>query len=111
MISDDRVVTVHRVAAAAEIDIFAVGFQQIIGAVVDTFVGNHGTVFIPFSGVIEDNIQDNLDPVLMQFSDSVFQFVRFHTERSRSSVPGLGREKAQGRIAPVIAEIFAERIF
>ena len=110
MISDDRVVTVHRVAAAAEIEIFPVGIQQIVGSVVDTLVRDHRTVFIAFRSVIEYDIEYDLDPVLVQLSDRVLQLVRFHAERSRGAVPCLGCEEAQRRISPVIAEILAARI-
>ena len=54
--------------------------QQIIGAVVDAAEGDHRAVFIALGGVIEYDIQNDLDPVPVELPDQIFQLIGLQTD-------------------------------
>ena len=55
---------IQRIAAAAEILIKRriVGFQPVIAGIVDAAKADGRAVFIRFGGVVEDNVENDLNP-------------------------------------------------
>ena len=95
MVSDHGIVAVHRISAAAEIIVAAFGCQQVVGPVVDSFVGDCRTVFVPLCGVIENNVENDRDSVFMEFFDQTLKLICFHSEGTRCRVAGLGSKETQ----------------
>ena len=94
MISDYSIVTVHCVAAAAEIIVPALGSEQIIRPVVDTLIGDNRAVLVALCGVIENYIKNNLYAVFVKHFDKVFELICFHTYRCRCGIACLRSKEA-----------------
>lgn len=62
-VPDHRIVAVHGIPAAAEIQVPALIVQQVIGPVVYAAVGNVPVPVSAFCRVIEYHIKDHFDPV------------------------------------------------
>ena len=95
-------IAIHGIAAAAEIIIIAIGSQEVINIVVKAFKRYERPVLVPFCRMIEYHVQDNLDSVLMQGFYQLLQFRPLPVILYRRCIAGVGREEADGIIAPVV---------
>ena len=91
---DDRFIGVQCVAATGIIGVTGLVFcKNVVGLVRQTAETDGGTVFVAFSGVVVDDIEDDLDPGAMQRLDHIAKLVE-RAERIRSrAVSGMRRKK------------------
>src|SRR6185503_17993168 len=57
----DRLVAYERVPGAAEVVVVAVPGEQVVGGVVQTAEGERRAAVVALAGVVEDDVQDDLD--------------------------------------------------
>ncbi len=104
-IPHDRVIAVQGVARPAEVVVITFGGQDVIGHVIDAPEGDHRPVFVALGGVVEDHVQHDLDPVLVQLLDQGFDLIRHHCAIPGSAGGGktcLGGKKADRAVTPII---------
>lgn len=99
---------VHRVPGTGVVDVVAllVRQQAVIAGVVDALEREGWAELVSFSGVIVDDVEDDLDAMGVELVDHGLEFVR---ER-RPEVTRLRREEGKGVVAPVIAQAFLDQI-
>src|SRR5699024_2847473 len=66
-ISYHRMITIQSISTSAEIIVMSVRSQHIINVIVDSFEGKDRAVLISLGGVVKNHIQDNFNPILVQF--------------------------------------------
>ncbi len=101
----DRVVAVQGVSGSTEVEIIPILGQGIVGCVIDAAEGDRGAKFVAFGGVVENHIQDDLDPILMQLFDHGFQLIRNHGAIPGSTgggIPRLGGKETHRAVSPII---------
>ena len=103
-------VAVEGVAAAAEIVVFSIGGEQVIDVVVKALEGEEGSPLVALGGVVEHNVQIDLHPQLVTGENQVFQLGALPVELQAGGVAGVGREKADGAVAPVVVELLPPRL-
>ena len=104
---DNGVIAVKGIAAAAEVVILPGGHQHVIDVIVKALEGQEGSVLIAFGRMVEDNVQDDLDPVLFQDLDGLFQLCSLFVVFQRSREGGVGGKEGNGIVAPVLHQLFA----
>ena len=70
----DRVVAVDRVPAAGVVHVvlrLVVGCEQVVGVVVEPLEDDRRAHVVALGGVVEDDVEDHLDPGLVQGLDHV----------------------------------------
>ena len=87
-------VAVHGVAAAAEVIIISFRRQQIVYIIVKALKRDKRSVLISFSRMIKHNIQNHLNPILMQRLDQLFQFQSFPVILHCRCITGIRRQKS-----------------
>ena len=101
---DDGVVAVHGVAAAGEVVILPVGGEQIVDVVVKALEGEEGAFFVALGGVVEHHVQIDLDAPAVASLNQPFELVALPVELGGGGVAGVGSEKADGAVAPVVVK-------
>jgi len=106
------VIAVEGVAAARKVLIAAaIAFQHVVNPVFDSPKIEGRPQLIPFRRVIQNDIENHLDPGFVQFPHHGFEFTDLTAGGHARAVGFLGGEKGHGIITPVIAEHFAsERV-
>ena len=97
-------IAVERVAAAAEVVVVSVRRQHVVDVVVETLEGDHGSVLVAFCRVIENDIEEALDPVPVQFADQFLQLIAVLGRFVAHRVAGVRREEADRIVSPVIEQ-------
>ena len=72
-----RMVAVQGVAAAAEVVVFAVRGEHVVDIVVKALKRKTGTVFVALRCVVEDHIEDDVNLVVVQCLDELFELQPF----------------------------------
>ena len=67
----------------------------------------YGPLLVALGGVVEHHVEEDLDAVAVQFLDERLQLVDLHAELAGGGVAGLGREEADGAVAPVVHQQLA----
>lgn len=62
---------------------------------------------ISLSGVVDHYIQNHFDPMLVEGPDELFQLGPFPVVFNGGGIAGVGGEKADGVIAPIVQQLFA----
>ncbi len=90
------------IPAAREVVVVAglVGEKPVIGGVVDAAEAQRRAEVIAFGGMVVDDIEDDFDAGIMQSRHGRSKCI----ERSIRGVTGLGCEKAQRIVAPIVAK-------
>ena len=101
--ANDWMIGVKRISGAAVIGIpRAVRFENIIRAVVQAAEAQRRAVVAAFRSVVEDHIENDLDPGAMQRFDHVAKLVH-RAERIPARAVGLVRRKKRDRrVTPII---------
>jgi len=103
--SDDRVVAVHRIAGAGIVRIVAaVRLEHVIGDVLQPAERYGRSTVIPLAGVVEGNVQDDLDAGAVQRLDHVAELAGGVTGFCAAAVGGVGCEKAERRVPPIVRQ-------
>ena len=89
-----RIVAVERVSAPGEVVVIALRREHIIGPVINAPERDRGAAFVTLRGVVEDDIQNHLDAVAVQFFDEGLEFVDGKSHFARGGEPGFGAQKA-----------------
>ena len=108
-VAHDRVVTVQRVARAAEVEVVAFRRQHVVGLVVQPSKRDVWALFVALRRVIKDHVQDDFDAVAVQFFDQGLELVHLHAHLAGGGVAGFGSEEADGAVAPVIVSSMLDR--
>ena len=106
-IPDHGLVAIERVAATAEVQVIAVGGEQIVGFVVESAERNDRSGRITFRGVVEDDIENDLDARSVEALDQIFEFVDLLPLIAACGEARFRCAEGQRAVTPVIAERFA----
>ena len=98
-------VAVDRVAAAAEIIVLSLRRQQIVNIVVKALEGKEGSLLVAFRRVVEHHVQIHLYAVLLESPDEIFQLIALPVILPPGGIAGVGREKADGVVSPVVVQL------
>ena len=109
-VAHDRVVAVEHVAAAAEIVVLAVGREHVVDVVVQSLEREEGTLFVTLGGVVEHDVEDDLDAVGLEVADELFQLGALAVMAVVGFIAGVGSEEADRVVAPVVIELFAVEV-
>ncbi len=102
---DDGVVAVEGVAAAAEVIVPAVRGEQVVDVVVKALKGEEGPLFVALGGVVEHHVQIDLNALPVQGPDQLFQLVALVVVLQAGGIAGVGGEKADRAVPPVVAQL------
>ncbi len=93
---------VERVAAARVVHVVApvVGAQPVVRRVVDAAEAQRRAELVALGGVVVDDVEDHLDPGRVQRLHHRLELVHL----ARRGIAGVGREKADRVVAPVVAQ-------
>ena len=107
-LQDARVAQVEGVAGARIVDVEAlvIGHQPVIRGVVDAAHGQGRALFIALGGVVVNHVQNHFQPGFMQVRDHFLELGNF----AAGQVARVGREKAQGVVAPVVGHAFLQQV-
>ena len=99
-----RVVAVQGVAAAGEIQVAAAvaGIEQVVDAVVQAAVGEGGAGSVALGGVVEDHVQNDLDPGRVQRAHHLLELGHLPAGFGCGAVAALRGEQADRVVAPVV---------
>ena len=106
-VADHGVVAVEGVAATAEVEVIAVGCEEVVGLVVEAAEGNDGAGRVALGGVVEDNIEDDLDTGGVERFDQIFEFVDLLAVLTAGGEAGFGGAEGERAVAPVVDQLFA----
>ena len=98
-------ITVERVADAGKVVIFAVRGQHVVDIVVYTLEGKARAVFVALGGVVENNVQNDLNPVGVQRAYQGFELGSLVVVLDSCRIAGIRRKIADRIVAPVIDEL------
>ena len=100
-----RLVHVHRIAAPGVVDVVsAVVSQSVVGRVVDAAEAQRRAVLAALGGVVEDDVEDHLEPRRVQVADHPAKLVDLAAPVAGRGVPIVWREVADRLISPVVAQ-------
>src|SRR5690348_10092300 len=98
-------ISVQRVAAAAVIGVNRRGFAGgVIGTVFDATKGVGWAVLSTFGGMVEDHIQNDLNPSAVQRLDHIAELVHRANWIAARTVARIRRKQRNRAVAPVIAK-------
>ena len=97
-------VAVEGVVAAGEVQVAAriVGVEQVVDAVVQSPVGEGGSVRAPLGRVVEHHVQDHLDAGGVQGLDHLLELAHLAARLRSRGVAALGGEQADRVVGPVV---------
>ena len=110
---DDRVVRVDRVAAAGVVHVVLPlrRMQQVVGVVLEALEADRRPEMVALTGVVEDDVEDHLDPRLVERLDHVPELGDLRALLRADAVARLRREVEVGVVAPEVAQLGAvERV-
>ena len=103
------VAEIHGVAGASVVDVMPrVGGQPVIGGVVDALEGQGGTKLVALGGVVVDDIEDQLEPGIVQMRHHLLELGEGEVGVGRVA-PGRG-EEADRVVAPVVLQPLVEQV-
>ena len=102
-----RMIAVHRIAASGVIGITAFFVQHIIDAVIQSAECDGRSIAITFAAVIKDDIQNHFDPGFVKRLHHLPELADDSPGRFIARKSLMRTKKANRRISPVIAVIFA----
>src|SRR5262249_55223674 len=106
-ITDNRVVAIHGVAATGVVQVAAVFVEQVIEFVIEPAEAEGAAAIVALAGVVEDDIEDDLDTGSVQSLDHVAELAVLTMRFGAGCERGLGGGKRNGVIAPEIHEFLA----
>ena len=99
-----RLTNVDGVAAAGEVAVVPPVPQSVVGAVVDAAKAQCGTGFVPFGGVVVDDVEDDLEPCGVQGAHQLLELGDLFAAGAARRVRAMRGEVAQRVVAPVVDE-------
>ena len=106
-LAHDRVVAVDRVAAAGEVEVAPVRAEHVIELVVEAAEGIGPAAVVAFAGVVEDDVEDDLDAGRVEGPDHLAELVDLAVLGAGGGVGGLGGGEGDAVVAPEIAQPLA----
>ncbi len=104
----DRVVAVHRVAAAGVVEIAPrLRIEQVVGRVVEPAPAEGRAALVALAGVVEDDVEDDLDARLVQGLHHLLELAHDLAAGPGTRVRGLGGEEGHRLVAPEVAQRLA----
>ena len=104
---DDRVIAVDRVAAAGEVEVLPVLVQHVIKAVVEAPEVVDRAVLVPFRRVVEDDVEDDFEPRLVESGDRPPEFLAGGPPLPVAGVGRLDRREGDRVVPPEVAMLLA----
>ena len=104
---DNRVIAVHRIAAAGEVVIVALRCQHIVDIVVKALEIDERAILISLCRVVEYDIQDDHDACFMETADQLPELTAFPVVLLPEGVARVRRKVADRIVAPVIHKALA----
>ncbi len=97
-------IAVDRVPASAEIIVVSVRRQNVIDVIVDSLKREDRSVLVSLGGMVKHHIENDLDSVLFQFADQIFELLSLMVVLNHGRIAGVRRKEANGIIPPVIVK-------
>jgi hypothetical protein len=108
-LDDARVRQVQRVARAGVVDVVAaLGQQAIVGGVVHALEGERRPELVALGGVVVDHVEDHLQARVVEARHHLLEFLQ--AARGIGGVAGVGREKTDAVVAPVVGEALLQQV-
>jgi hypothetical protein len=103
-----RVAGIGGVAAAGEVHVvtWVFGAEVVVIPVIDAFPGEGGAEVIAFGGVVIDNVENDLDPCMVEGANHRLEFMQAATGIGRRKISRVGSEETEAVVAPVV-DLFA----
>ena len=96
---------VQGIAASSDVVVITtVLVESVVGGVVDSPEGQGGALMTTLTGVVVDDVEDDLDACPVEGSDHGLELVDLLAETSHRAVGRMGGEESQGVVAPVVAQ-------
>ena len=103
-LANDRMVAVDRVAAAGVVLVGrATVAEHVVDAVFQPLEGERGAEVVALSGVVEDHVENHLDPGGVQRPHHLLELPNLAAWLGAGRVTPMGREKGDRIVAPVVA--------
>ena len=83
------------------------GAEHVVELVVEAAEGIGSAAVVPFAGVVEDDVEDDLDAGLVEGADHVAELVDLAVLLAAGGVGGLGRGEGDAVVAPEVPQPFA----
>ena len=97
-------IAIQRIAASGKVVVVPFRRQHVIVLVVDAAKRDHRPTMITLGGVVEHDIQDDLNTRPVQLLDQVLDLVHLHAEAARRGITRFGSKEAQRAVAPVVQQ-------
>ena len=101
-LADDRVVAVDGIAAAGVVLVAAVVVQHVKDFVFESLETERRALLVAFGRVVEDDVENHLDAVGMQFADHLLELPHLVARRGAFHVAAVGREEGHRVVAPIV---------
>ena len=105
--ADDRMVAVDGIAAPGEVEIVAALAQQVIKFVIESAKGIGSAAIVAFAGVVEDDVENDLDVGLVKGADEVAELGHLVVFGAAVSVSAFRGGKGDAVVTPKILEALA----
>ena len=103
------VAEVHGIAGAGVVDVVPrVGRQPVVGGVVDALEGQGGTELVALGGVVVDDVEDQLEPRLVQMGHHLLELGEGEIGVGR--IAPRRRKEADRVVAPVVLQALVEQM-
>jgi hypothetical protein len=107
-----RVAHVERVAGPRVVHVVAtvVGDQAVVGGVVGALVRQRRTHVVALGGVVVDDVEDHLDPGVVEGAHHALELLHLVPARARRRVPVVRGQVADRVVAPVVAQPLLDEV-
>ena len=111
-LADDRVVAVHRVAAAGVVAVRAVVVEHVVDAVLEALEAERGAGFVAFGRVVEHDVENDFDAGGVQLADHLLELPDLVARLVALHVAAVRREEGHRVVAPVVraARLWSRRL-
>ena len=106
-------VSVERISATGVVAIVAsITVEHVVDVVLQSLETQNGPVLVPFTCVIEDDVENNLDSRLMQCSHHFLELVDLTARRFARGISTVRRQKRHRIVTPIVGafELLAQTI-
>ena len=95
-------VSINRIAAAAIVSIVSLSVEEIVGTVIKPLERKGRSPFVSLGGVIEHDIENDLDIGGMHRTDHLFELEHLCTRFLRDRISSMRRKESDRVVSPIV---------